>query len=362
MSGTATSMSAYHYPTAVSWGHPHLEVFTLGDDVYPQWKYRDSSSSEGWNPGAQSFASLGGQTDSYQPSVAAIARAEAVVDIFPVSYGTQLFHKYHTSTSDWVPNLTTWEHGAGRWVYPPTVAACGADRMDIFIIGFEDRLYQLSKDLEGWSSWGRFEPNNTWTRDAPTVVSWGGNRYDIFLVNATDQALYHLVWDDLGRWPSEWKKIGGYLTSRPVAVSRREGRLDIFARGGDAGLWHISFNQYASGSIWSNWTSISGDTKVQSEPEAVSWNPENIEVFAWGEDNTLLHKRYDDNDKIWAPDVGFEVIGYDLAGPPKAVCDRSEGVHVFAYLDNGQLGHKSWDSDAKAWEPRQDFELLGSVR
>lgn len=93
----------------------------------------------------------------------------------------------------------------------------------------------------------------------------------------------------------------------------------------------------------------------------MSWGTNNIEIFAWGADGTLLHKRYDDSAKTWTPQVGFDVIGANLTGPPKAVSDRSQGVHVFAYLVGGQLGHKSWDSDAGAWVPADGFELMGVV-
>lgn len=361
MSGTATSMPAYQFPTAVSWGYPHLEVFALQKDVYPVWKYKGSSADEDWSPGRQSFTLLNGQIAPYQPSMAAIARNGSAVDIFVVGFDSALFHKYHDNPVEWGPDILTWEFCRGLLVGPPTVVSNTTDRMDIYAIGPDYGIYQTWWDSDGWHKWIGLQPNpsNTWTKDAPTVVPFLVNGYHIFLVNATDRALYYMFWNGSA---SEWIEVGGYLTSRPVAVSRPDGRLDLFARGGDAGLWQISFNQDASSLVWSNWTSISGDTKVLSEPEAVTWGPENIEVFAWGENNTLLHKRYDDNDESWTPNVGFEIIGEDLAGPPKAVCDRSESVHVFAYLRNGQLGHKSWDSDADAWSPPQDFELLGMVR
>ncbi|KAJ9614397.1 hypothetical protein H2200_002533 [Cladophialophora chaetospira] len=363
MSGTATSMTAYQFPTAVSWGYPHLEVFALREKVYPEWKYKSSTDSAGdsWLPAAQAFTSLGGETAPYQLGIAASARSSTNIDIFVVGTDRALYHKYHETDMEWGPGSVTWEPQSGGLISAPTVSTWAADRLDIWVIGDDYRIYQKYWDETGWNGWYGFDPDYTWTKDAPTVISWGVNRYDIFLVNATDQALYHKFWDGTGWFPADdgWEYLGGYCTSRPVAVSRQQGIIDVFARGGDGGLWHLAFNQYSSDQTWSNWTSLSGGAQIQSEPEAVSWGTNNLEVFAWGGDNTLLHKRYDASANSWTPSVGFEVLGANLTGPPKAISDREEGVHALAYLEGGQLGHKSWDKDAGTWDPAEGLEYIG---
>src|SRR5450755_1874277 len=94
----------------------------------------------------------------------------------------------------------------------------------------------------------------------PTAVSWGLDRIDLFLVDPVDQSLHHIYWGG-SSWqpPSSSESLGGYCTSQPIAVSWASGRIDIFVRGGDAGLWHLS---YSDG--WSSWTSISGNTPIQA--------------------------------------------------------------------------------------------------
>ena len=37
---------------------------------------------------------------------------------------------------------------------------------------------------------------------------------------------------------TDWESLGGVLTSEPVAVAWGENRLDVFVRGTDNALWH----------------------------------------------------------------------------------------------------------------------------
>lgn len=159
-------------------------------------------------------------------------------------------------------------------------------------------------------------------------------------------------WLPLG---TDFKSLGGCCTSRPVAVSWGSGRIDIFVRGGDSGLWHLSYNNNAG---WSNWTSI-GSTAIEAEPDAVSWGPGRIDVFAWGAVNrTLLHKSF--NGTKWMPEDDFDNLGGDLSGPPKAVCDMVGSVSVFAYGRHGNLLRKAWNQTQGQWLPKDSFQDLGS--
>jgi hypothetical protein len=38
---------------------------------------------------------------------------------------------------------------------------------------------------------------------------------------------------------SSWESLGGSLTSNPAAASPENGRIDLFARGRDLGLYHM---------------------------------------------------------------------------------------------------------------------------
>lgn len=47
----------------------------------------------------------------------------------------------------------------------------------------------------------------------------------------------HRNWNGMS-W-SGWQSLGGIITSDPGAVSWGGNRLDVFARGADSHLWHI---------------------------------------------------------------------------------------------------------------------------
>jgi len=184
------------------------------------------------------------------------------------------------------------------------------------------------------------------------VVTWGENRIDIFTIDPNTNELYHTFYDG-----SIWQlgqSLGGYCTSRPTAVSWGVGRLDVFVRGGDAGLWHLAYN-----GTWSTWSSISGNTSIQAEPEAVSWGADRIDVFAWGADSSLLHKSFDGNS--WTPTDGFENLGTSLAGPPKAVSDAFGSLHVVSISTEETLQHLSYTEAGGAWSPGAGFDDLGTI-
>jgi hypothetical protein len=240
----------------------------------------------------------------------------------------------------------------------------GTARMDVFAIGVAPnyQLWTMYWTMDtGYSGW--IELGGSWeTVYPPTALTWGQDRIDVFLVDPNTKSLYHRYFDG-NYWqpPASFNDLGGYCTSRPVAVSRGPGFIDVFARGGDAGLWHLS---YTSQNGWSDWVSVDSATQINAEPEAVSWGVgNNIDVFAWGEDNALLHKTLSVKNGVtnWAPSTGYDNWGGTLAGPPKAVCDGADRVHAFAYLQNGQLGHRSFNHTLGTIYPSEGFEILGFI-
>ncbi len=371
MSGPAIALASYVFPTAISWGAPHLEVFALNQGSYPEWKYRlansiGSSENNNWQPSndtSPAFSTLGGRTAPDELSIAAVARSTTDVAIYVAGTDLSLYSQWHNASMVFSPGDGGWQSLGGVIISPPTAVSWAPDRVDVFAIGTDYGLWQLwwTADV-GWHYWYGFQSQFSFTTYAPTVVSWAENRYDIFEVGSEDQALYHRYFDGASWEPSaDFEKLGGFCTSRPVAVTRSEGYIDVFVRGGDAGLWHISFTQgRPTPEQWSSWTQISGDNTVQAEPEAVIWDANNIHIYAWGSDNTLLHRAYNSLNDSWTPQKGFTVLGEGLSGPPKAVNDGTD-MHVFAYLNDGQLGHKSWNADSNVWNPQDGFESMGIV-
>jgi hypothetical protein len=110
---------------------------------------------------------------------------------------------------------------------------------------------------------------------------------------------------------------------------------------------------------WSNWPSISGNTSVQAEPEEISWGANRIDVFAWGVDNSLLHKSFDGTKRRWTPSDGFEILGDSLAGPPKGVSDVAGSLHVISFSRFGSVQHISFNQTLGIWSSEGSMDNLG---
>jgi hypothetical protein len=136
-----------------------------------------------------------------------------------------------------------------------------------------------------------------------------------------------------------WESLGGTLTSAPAVSSWASGRLDVFARGTDNALWHLS---YSSG--WGRWEQL-GANQISSNPAAISWGPNRIDVFVRGTDNALYTKSWDGN--RWTDYVG---LGGVLTSAP-AVCSWASGrLDVFARGTDNALWHLSYNGRWGAWE------------
>ncbi|KAI4868675.1 fucose-specific lectin [Hypoxylon rubiginosum] len=90
---------------------------------------------------------------------------------------------------------------------------------------------------------------------------------------------------------------------------------------------HLSYDN--SNKNWTDWTCISGDMKIQGQPDAISATSDTIDVFAWGDDGSLLHKSF--NSMLADTSEG------QFTGPSKAVGDGPCSIHVFAYRNQNEL-------------------------
>jgi hypothetical protein len=116
------------------------------------------------------------------------------------------------------------------------------------------------------------------------VTSWGSGRLDVF-ARGTDNGLWHIAWQGSYGW-SGWEAQGGSLTSDPVAVARGLS-IQVYARGADNSLQAKSF---ASGA-WQPWVSKGG--LLGSRPTAV-WSATDgggPDVLVLGTTGTVWHRR-----------------------------------------------------------------------
>ncbi|OTA98558.1 hypothetical protein M426DRAFT_325893 [Hypoxylon sp. CI-4A] len=361
MTGTPTSVTPGLAPTAISWGYPHLEVFAVTNNdsnaIYRTWRNANATLDSEFLPGNMSMELVGGNVNATEaPGIAVNHRIESEktnrteIHINGNGTGYRIFHDSdeiwtHSDPDNWDVFANLAVDGAPAQVeYDPSVQI-----MRTFYLSNTDTGY-AAYYFKWQGSWGdpvKIE-GPALQLMTPAVVAWNrinDTRVDIFSVAKKDNHLLHASLSiQLSGW-TEYEDLGGFVTTSPVAVSREPGIIDIFARGGDAGLWHLSYGN--ENSIWTNWTRL-GNTTIQGKPDAITISSDTIDVFAWGLDGSMLHKIYNSTTKSWTPEDEFSIlVEGTLSGPPRAMSDAPGSIHVFAYNNNKQLIRKTLSQSAE---------------
>ena len=188
----------------------------------------------------------------------------------------------------------------------------------------------------------------------PAIISWGQDELNLFaFAVGTDQALWYAQLDgfspigdpDRSGW-SEWRSLGGVVTSRPCAVRSGDLSVDVFAAGAHSELLHWQFRNGA----WTNWPLVSTEgLSIARAPHITPPTPhrnwrslggiltspphstlfgelnDTILVFALGTDHALWSKTC--NQGLWQD---WNSLGNVLSSPPHAVTWQKETFAVFA--------------------------------
>lgn len=332
---------------ADAWGSGRLDLFGVGldDAVY----HRAWAGS--WQPGGGAWQSLGGPAASH----AAVASWSANrLDVFMIGSGRQLMHQSWDGTS-WVP-ASGWEQLGGVLTSPPAVVSWGPNRLDVFAVGTDRQLWHKAWDGTAW------RPSQTgWEGlggifiSPPAVVSSDPNRLDVFGLG-TDRQMYWKRWD--GAWSTDWWSLGGTFRSMPGVVSWGPGRVDVFGVGVDGQMLHKAIEaprSSVSTDRWppaGYWEELGGS--FTSRPSVVAWGPNRLDVFAVGDDAQMWHKAWDGD---WRPSAkAWEPLGGVFTSAPDAVAWGPGRLDVFALGLDAQMYHQWWQG---SWGP--DWEPLGGV-
>jgi hypothetical protein len=144
MSGTATALASFSYPSPISFGYPNMDVLAISpEDRSVRYKWRSISPSGGevWNPTNETLGDLSGKLSNVQHGVAAESRTPGIVDIFVFGVDNALYHMFNSS--EWT---NKYEDMGGIATSPPAVVSWGADRQDIFLIGTDYALHQMMEE------------------------------------------------------------------------------------------------------------------------------------------------------------------------------------------------------------------------
>lgn len=254
------------------------------------------------------------------------------MDVFGLGLDYAMYHKtvFDNSPS---PDSGPWENLGGIFISAPAALAWLNSRIDVFGVGLDRAMYHRALKGKlvstGWERLG-----GSFSSQASLVSS--GSQLHLF-ARGTDFTLRHRSFDGNSLiWLPDWQNLGGSISSPPCAVSWGPDRLDVFAIGSDAALWH----RWWDGAIWNDWESLGGN--FISAPSAVAWGPLRLDVFAV--ERTLVegsgavrHYWYDGDS--WA----FESLGGIMTSSPTAVSRVATHLEVYAPATNGQVQRRSFN-------------------
>ncbi|KAI0199346.1 fucose-specific lectin [Astrocystis sublimbata] len=336
MTGSPTNVYPGLAPTAVSGGYPHLEVYALTNNgtysIYRKYRRQDATSDSDFEPNGMGMELVGASIDADAiPSIALNNRAAENAPTnrtsIHINSAGRLYRKYHDKDQQWKSSADpdNWDTFPELPVRsPPYEVRYDAETQVM-------RIFYLAQGNNGnLAAWYYLWRPDLW-RDpqqvpgpdlqnmTTPVVAWNGDdsRLDLFAVSSTNSHLLHASYSsDNDSW-TDFEDLHGCVTTPPIAVSRNPGLIDLVARGGDGGLWHLAYDH--SGSGWADWNQISGSTKIKGQPDVIGSDADSLDVFAWGADGNILHKSFNEVSQKWSPNDGFEIlINGSFSGPPKA--------------------------------------------
>jgi hypothetical protein len=130
------------------------------------------------------------------------------------------------------------------------------------------------------------------------------------------------------------------IAGNPTVASMTPGRLDVFARGYDNMLYHIS----AQGTTWAAWSGM-GLTLV-NDPAAASWGANRLDLWMQGADQNVYHTFWD-GAKWNLPDGE----GGLLSNSPAAAASAVGQMTVVAPGAGGVLERSTYSGGWMGWQP-----------
>src|SRR4030095_1165284 len=186
------------------------------------------------------------------PSLGSIVKAQRPLSNVPVPPGSSVILNYGPDyTPKWANYLGL---GTEHFLNGPSAVSWGANRIDVFVRGTDNRLYTKSFDGSSWNNYSKMGEEEI--SSAPAACSWGANRIDVF-VRGTDNRLYTKSFDG-SSWNNYSKMGEEEISSAPAACSWGANRIDVFVRGTENRLYTKSFD----GSSWNNYSKM-GEEEIR---------------------------------------------------------------------------------------------------
>ena len=236
-SGTTTSAERYTLPTGTEARYIRI---TVNGNTENNW----ASVSE-----VAVFGSAGGSGDN----------GDAV---------GSLYHKWQTTPGG--IGWSSYQTLGGGFRGNIEVGANTNGRLEVFVIGIDDKLYhkwQTSAGSNTWTAWQSLG-GGIKADTSPAVARNSDGRLEVFVVGATNQ-LYHKWQTSAGSntWTA-WQSLGGGIKAdtSPAVARNSDGRLEVFVVSATNQLYHKWQTSSGSSSSWSGWISLDGTNRAGTDP------------------------------------------------------------------------------------------------
>ena len=201
----------------------------------------------------------------------------------------------------------------------PALALDSAGRTLVFACG-PDRALSYADSIDGvvWSSWKNLLVDCVDT-PAATVSRALAPKLLVFSVGA-DGTVRSLSYDSsAGTWADE-PPIGGTVVSKPAAVTLRSGRVMLFARRSEGGIW-FTYRDVGSTSF-GDWQSLPQGT-FSSGPAAIESSDGRLFVFAVDASGMPLNAL-----DLDSSDQSYQWLGWYALGAPQGMLHAANELAV----------------------------------
>ena len=251
---------------------------------------------------------------------------------------------------------------------PVTAVSRRSDQLDIFVVGKDQGIYTAAwraRTLaERWGGWWPILQGKAPLGAQVTAVSRSEGKLDVFVVGL-DGGVYTAAWDAAvpGGWRGWWRI--GTLTAKPgsivAAVARDANKLDVFVAGADGKTYTAAWAADVDSAKWRGWWNIlTGAIPAGGTVSAVSRHPKKLDVFITSTDGGVYTAAWEAGaaDDQWR---GWWRIGTLTAKPGTAVAAVARDANkldVFVAGADGKTYTAAWAADVDSAKWRGWWNIL----
>jgi len=238
---------------------------------------------------------------------------------------------------------------------PTALSAFGKGTVDVFVQGTRDRgVYRKSLREGEWTpSVSTYDPIGELSTTANiAAVSRIEGRIDLF-ARAVDYSIYHIEFTE-SDW--QWRSTNGSTLGGIEAASWTSDRVDAFLVGFDGivynQIWRNSSVNTSTLDGWSTWEWLGENDSMTHD-----WNEDSLSIASWGRnrydlfgvrkvDNALYH-RVSTGDRQW--EAGFKRLGGYCTSRPTVVCPQEGQIYLFVRGGDERIWYTLYDDSDLSW-------------